>query len=82
MLPFLYVTIFYIIQNLKLYCIDISLEECQKIKSVEILQNLGLKFSQGKVGKAVRKEGAYKGMRICFQTLNYMLLIELEIPKF
>ena len=30
--------------------------------SVEILQNLGFKFSQDQVDKAARKEGHFKGM--------------------
>ena len=49
-------------KKIKSVIIELSPHLPEHMESVEILQNLGFKFSQDQVDKAARKEGAFKGM--------------------
>jgi len=49
-------------KKIKSVIIELSPQLPEHMASVEILQNLGFKFSQDQVDKAARKEGAFKGM--------------------
>ena len=49
-------------KKIKSVIIELSPHLPEHMASVELLQNLGFKFSQDQVDKAARKEGAFKGM--------------------
>ena len=49
-------------KKIKSVIIELSPQLPEHMAAVEILQNLGFKFSQDQVDKAARKEGAFKGM--------------------
>ena len=49
-------------KKIKSVIIELSPHLSEHMASVEILQNLGFKFSQDQVDQATRKEGPFKGM--------------------